>query len=377
MSTETSEPVDAPAVDAEISGEITMRAGLRSLVECCRIIEEGVGNAREIDLGMMTGAGIAPGPLVRADDAGLDNILQGLEYAQQQWGEGFAPPTLLKRLVAQGRLGKKTGQGFFAYPQPDGGEQTENVLLETRGPVAIAWLAQQPVNPISPELVRDLQGTYDRVNADASIRTLVIASSTNAIFSAGADLKAFSKMSVGEAGTHLDNTNKIFRDLEKGRLVTIACINGAALGGGCELTMACNLRIAGESASFGQPEISLGILPGFGGTQRLPRLIGKTAAFELMTTGDTIDAWRAAELGLVNHVAADHELFDSTISLAERLAAQAPIAIQEIKGCLDDPTLDDGIAREREAFVRAFGSEDAREGVGAFLQKRAPRFTGK
>jgi enoyl-CoA hydratase/3-hydroxyacyl-CoA dehydrogenase len=326
---------------------------------------------------MMAGAGIVPGPLTRADDMGLDNVLAGLAHAEQNWGEGFKAPTLIKRLVAQGRTGKVAGQGFFAYPQPDAGDQAETVLLETRGDIAIAWLAAKPVNPISPALVRDLRAVHAKIDADAAIKVLILASSTNAIFSAGADLKAFAAMNREETAEHVDNTNAMMRALETGRVVTIAAVNGAALGGGCELAMSADIRLAGESASFGQPEISLGILPGFGGTQRMPRLIGKSAAFELIATGDSIDAWRAAELGLVNNVFPDHELFDAAIALAERLAKQAPLAINAIKKMLDDETLEADIAKEREAFVAAMETADAKEGVGAFLQKRAPRFTGQ
>ena len=376
MSTESTTE-QTPQVDQAVAGEIALRSGLRALVECALIVEEGVGNAREVDIGMMTGAGIVPGPLTRADDMGLDNVLAALNHAREQWGEGFEPPTLIKRLVAQGRTGKAAGQGFFAYPRPDAGEQTETVLLETRGPVAIAWLAAKPVNSISPELVRDLTAVHAKIEADESIRVLVIASSTISIFSAGADLKAFAAMSPDEVGVHVDNTNAMMRGLEKGRVVTIAAVNGAALGGGCELAMSADIRIAGESSSFGQPEIALGILPGFGGTQRLPRLVGKSAAFDMIASGESINAWRAAELGLVSQVLPDHELFDGAIKLAEQLAAQPPVAVGHIKRLLDDDTLDAGIAEERSAFIDAMGSADAKEGVAAFLQKRTPRFTGK
>ncbi len=375
MSTES--VADGAAVDQAVAGEIALRSGLRALVECALIIEEGVGNAREVDLGMMTGAGIVPGPLTRADDMGLDNVLAALAHAREQWGEGFEAPTLIKRLVAQGRTGKAAGQGFFAYPQPDADEQTETVLLETRGSVAIAWLAAKPVNPISPDLVRDLTAVHAKVDADESIKVLVIASSTIAIFSAGADLKAFAAMTSDETGAHVDNTNAVMRGLEKGRVVTIAAVGGAALGGGCELAMSADIRLAGESASVGQPEISLGILPGFGGTQRMPRLLGQSAAIDLIATGESIGAWRAAELGLVSEVFPDHELFDAAIKLAEQLAARPPLAIGHIKRLLDDESLDAGIAAEREAFVAAMDSADAKEGVAAFLQKRAPRFTGQ
>lgn len=371
-----SEAADAPTIDPDVAGEIVLRSSLRVLVEACKIIEEGAGNAREIDIGMITGAAIAPGPLTRADEMGLDNILAALEHGVTEWGQAYTPPVLLRRLVAQGRLGKLAGEGFFPYPRPDAGEQAEMVLLETRGPVAIAWLAQPPVNPISPALVRDLRAVHERVEADESVRALVIASSTLAIWSAGADLKAFAAMTPEETEAHVDNTNALMRGLEQGSTVTIACVNGAALGGGCELAMSADLRLAGESASFAQPEIGLGILPGFGGTQRLPRLVGKGAAFELIAAGDAIDAWRAAELGLVNQVLPDHELFDAALALAERMAAQAPLAIGQIKQMLDDPALDAGLAAERSAFLGVMQSDDAREGVTAFLRKRAPHFTG-
>lgn len=370
-------PAEELEVDQSIAGEIAMRSGLRALVESILIVEEVVGNAREVDIGMMLGASVVPGPLARADDMGLDNVLAGLTHAEQQWGEGFAPPTLLKRLVAQGRTGKASGQGFFVYPQPDDGDQSETVLLETRGAVAIAWLAAKPVNPISPALVRDLRAVHAKVDADDAIKVLIIASATNVIFSAGADLKAFAAMNSQETADHTDNTNAMMRALETGRVVTIAAVNGAAFGGGCELAMSTDIRLAGESAIFGQPEIDLGILPGFGGTQRMPRLIGKSAAFELIATGDAINAWRAAELGLVNSVYPDHELFDAAIKLAGSLAKQAPLALRAIKQMLDDETIETDIAREREAFVAAMATADAKEGVGAFLQKRAPNFTGQ
>jgi enoyl-CoA hydratase/3-hydroxyacyl-CoA dehydrogenase len=198
-----------------------------------------------------------------------------------------------------------------------------------------------------------------------------------AIYSAGADLKAFASMSPEQVDEHVENTNALMRGLEKGQTITIAAVNGAALGGGCELVMSTDIRIAGESASFGQPEINLGILPGFGGTQRMPRLIGRSNAFELIASGESFGAWRALELGLVSEVLPDHELFDGAIKLAQQLAAQPPLAIHHIKHLMDDRSLDEGLAAERAAFVDAMQTADAREGVAAFLEKRAPRFTGE
>jgi enoyl-CoA hydratase / 3-hydroxyacyl-CoA dehydrogenase len=355
---------------------IVDRMGLKTLVESCLVLEEGVASAKDIEIGMMMGAGILPGPFARADEAGLDAVLEQLETAQREWGDAFEPPTVLRRLVAQGRLGKKSGQGFFPYPRPDAGDQRETLLLETRGDIAIAWLNRPPTNPLSPQAVRDLIDLWEAV--EGKLRVLVLASSNIFTFSAGADLKEFSKMTVDAEGVELvEATHRFMRAMERSSTVTIAAVNSIAFGGGCELAMACDFRIAAESASFGQPEINLGLIPGFGGTQRLPRLIGEAKALELNLTGEPIDAYEAHRLGLANQVVPDHELFDTTLSWARKLAQQAPIAIGEIKKRSAQPDLDEGLRVEGEGFGRAFGSEDAREGISAFLQKRRPNFQGK
>jgi enoyl-CoA hydratase / 3-hydroxyacyl-CoA dehydrogenase len=356
-------------------GTIVDRMGLKTLVESCLVLEEGVASAKDIEVGMMMGAGILPGPFARADDAGLDTILEQLERAQTEWGDAFEPPTVLRRLVAQGRLGKKTGQGFFPYPQPDAGEQRETVLLETRGDVAIAWLNKPPANPLSPQAVRELIDLWGAVEGKA--RALVIASSNIFTFCAGADIKEFTKMSPDDEGAQLvEDAHRFMRAMEQSPTVTIAAVNSIAFGGGCELAMACDFRIAAESATFGQPEINLGIIPGFGGTQRLPRLVGPAKALEMNTTGEAISAEDAYEHGLVNRVVADHELFDTAMQWARKLARQAPLALGEIKRVSHQGDLDEGLAAEKDAFIRAFTSEDAREGIGAFLQKRTPTFKG-
>src|SRR3954468_11018770 len=178
---------------AEGTETLVERVGLKTLVESCLVLEEGVASAKDIEVGMMMGAGILPGPFARADEAGLDTVLEQLESAQHEWGDAFEPPSVLKRLVAQNRLGKKTGQGFFPYPRPDSTEQRETVLLETRGDIAIAWLNRPPANPLSPQAVRDLIDLWGAVEGKA--RALVIASSNIFTFSAGADIKEFTKMS--------------------------------------------------------------------------------------------------------------------------------------------------------------------------------------
>jgi enoyl-CoA hydratase/3-hydroxyacyl-CoA dehydrogenase len=357
--------------------QLVDRFSLKALVESCLIVEEGLAQIRDVDLGIMLGAGIVPPPLARADQLGLDSMLERLERAAHEWGEDFEPPDLLRRLVAQGRLGVRSGQGFFPYPQPDPGHDEGPVKLESRGQVAIAWLDRPPANSISPEVVRALQAVWETVSGRAEVRVLIFASASPMLFCAGADIKAFTQMDEAGGGELLDAMHGLLLEFERSSIITIAAVNAAAYGGGNELAMACDFRIAAQSALFGQPEINLGIIPGFGGTQRLPRLIGQARALELNLVGDPIDAGQAYELGLVNQVVPDHELFDAAHSWARKLADQAPLAVQQIKQVSGVADLEAGIEAEKQGFATVFGSEDAREGIGAFLEKRTPRFQGK
>jgi len=352
------------------------RFSLKALVEACLVLEEGEASAKDIEIGMMMGAGILPGPFTRADEQGLDGLREALERAHAEWGEGFEVPLVLRRLVAQGRLGKKAGQGFFPYPRADTGRSAETVALETRGDVGILWLDRPPANPLSPQLIRELTELWGEV--DGRLRAVVIASSSIFAFSAGADIKEFAQMAPDAEGKELlDSAHGLMRSMERSSTVTIAAVNSIAFGGGCELAMACDLRVAAESASFAQPEINLGIIPGFGGTQRLSRLVGEAKALELNLAGDPIGAHEALRLGLVNQVVPDHELLDTALSWARKLAGQPPLAIEQIKRVSAAAELDEGIAAEQRAFAAVFGSEDAREGIGAFLARRRPTFRGE
>ena len=361
------------------AGELTQRFVLKALVEACLLLEENVATIRDIDLGMMAGAGLIPPPFARADQTGLDTVLAALERAAVEWGEQFEPPLILRRLVAQGRLGATSGQGFFAYKQPDDGfEQGEAVQLETRAGYAIAWLDRPPANSLSPQVIGELTRVWEHVDADDSIRALIIASANPMLWCAGADIKAFTKLDERSGAQLLNDAHGLLRAMEQSSTVTIAAINAVAFGGGCELAMACDVRIAAQSASFGQPEINLGIIPGFGGTQRLPRLVGTARALELNLTGDPISADEAFEVGLVNRVVPDHELHDVARAWARKLGGQAPLAVGAIKRTTaGDADLDEGIEAEKVAFGEVFQSADAREGIGAFLGKRTPQWTGK
>jgi enoyl-CoA hydratase/3-hydroxyacyl-CoA dehydrogenase len=354
---------------------------LKTFVEACLVLEEGVATHRDIDFGMMAGAGLDPRrgllpPFMKADTEGLDTVLERLENAESNHGERFAPPTVLRRLVAQGRLGTKSGQGFYAYPQPDEDQPGEAVKLETRGDIAIAWLANGQMNSVAPAVVNDLGAVY-RAARGGGARALVIASSNPFLFSAGADIKAFTQMDASGGEQLLHDMHALLREMETGALPVIAAVNGLAFGGGNEIAMAADVRIAARSAIFGQPEIKLGIIPGFGGTQRLPRLVGSNKALELNLIGDPIGAEEAYEFGLVNRVVVDHELFDTALAWARKLAEQAPLAVEQVKNVSANGDLDAGIEAEKVGFGTVFTSEDGKEGISAFLGKRKPQWQGK
>jgi enoyl-CoA hydratase/3-hydroxyacyl-CoA dehydrogenase len=359
----------------QIDERIADRFQLKALVEACLVVEEGIAGVRDIDLGMMMGTGMIPGPFARADFRGLDDVLAALEQAEQQWGEGFEPPLLLRRLVAQGRLGAKSGQGFYPYPQPDEGYEQSPVKLDTRGDVAILWLDNPPANSLSPAVIDALEKAWGEI--EGKVKAMIVASPNPALFCAGADIKAFTSMDEAGGRELLDRAHGLFRTWERSRTMTIAAVNGLALGGGCEIAMACDVRLAGYSASFGQPEIGLGIIPGFGGTQRLPRLVGPAKALEMNTVGEAISSEEAFEYGLVNRLTADHELFDTALAWARKFAGQAPLALEQIKQVSHAGDLDEGIEAEKRGFAAVFASEDAREGIGAFLAKRNPEFKGR
>jgi enoyl-CoA hydratase / 3-hydroxyacyl-CoA dehydrogenase len=397
------EPNIAGEADPDVA-ELVELLSLKTFLEACLVLEEGVAAHRDIDFGMMAGAGLDPRrgllpPFMKADSEGLDTVLERMESAQERYGERFAPPRILRRLVAQGRLGQQSGQGFYAYPRADAEQPAEVVKLETlggrgdrgdgaargdnaaggdgdAGGVAIAWLANGQMNSISPQVVEDLGKVWAQVKG-SGVRALVIASSNPFLYSAGADIKAFTQMdpSAGEQMIHA--AHALFRELGAEGIATIAAVNGLAFGGGCELAMACDVRIAARSAIFGQPEIKLGIIPGFGGTQRLPRLVGQNKALEMNLVGDPILAEEAFELGLANRVVEDHELLDTALAWARKLAGQAPLALEQIKRVSGAGDLDAGIEAEQRAFAAVFQSDDAREGIAAFLGKRAPSFHGR
>ena len=306
---------------------------------------------KDIDLGMMAGAGIIPPPFARADQIGLD---ERAGQARARRARSGARTSSRRRSCAgwspRAGSGSRSGQGFFPYARPDAGLGGEpGQARDARARSRIAWLDRPPANSISPEVVQALRKAVGRGRRPrAAIRALVFASANPMLFCAGADIKAFTTMDADGGRELLDEMHGLLRDMERSPIATIAAVNALAFGGGCELAMACDFRIAAESATFGQPEINLGIIPGFGGTQRLPRLVGEAKALELNLTGDPIGAGEAYELGLATRVVPDHELLDTALAWARKLAGQAPLAIEQIKRVSAAGDLDAGIEAEKQ-----------------------------
>jgi enoyl-CoA hydratase len=248
--------------------------------------------------------------------------------------------------------------------------------IERTGAVTTLTITHPPANAISGAVVAGIREGLDQAQADPDCHAIILTGDGDRFFAAGADITEFASNS-GEA---IATGQNITTDIEASPLPVIAAINGYCFGGGCELALACDIRIASSNAKLGQPEIKLGIIPGWGGTQRLPRIIGLGPAMELLLTGDPVDAARALELGLVSAVVEPGQLRSTALELAQRLAGQAPLAVAATKQSVYrgfDLPLHDALNIERGEFSKVFTSEDAREGVSAFLEKRKPSWSGR
>ena len=247
-----------------------------------------------------------------------------------------------------------------------------NVLYEVQGNVGILTISREKaLNALNSEVLEDLNAALDAVNLD-EIRCLILTGAGQKSFVAGADIAEMSTLTKAEGEAFGKKGNDLFRKIETFPIPVIAAVNGFALGGGCELSMACDIRLASEKAKFGQPEVGLGITPGFGGTQRLARIVGVSNAMELILTAKTINAARAQELGLVSHVYPPEELMDKAMELAQAIAANAQVAVRQSKAAIRRGLQTDmytGAAYEAEAFGLCFATEDQKDAMTAFVNK--------
>lgn len=232
------------------------------------------------------------------------------------------------------------------------------------------------LNALNKEVMDELKNVVKEIDSNKEIKAAIITGSGNKAFVAGADITEFQGLSKKEGKELAKKGQKIFASIEQSSKPIVAAVNGFALGGGCELAMACHFRTASENARFGQPEVSLGLIPGYGGTQRLVQLIGKGRALELLMTGNMIDATTALQSGLVNHVFPQQELLEKTTGILLTIISKAPIAIQKCIEAVNQVYSSEGFSYEIDAFGDCFNTEDMKEGTSAFLEKRKPTFQG-
>jgi enoyl-CoA hydratase len=258
----------------------------------------------------------------------------------------------------------------------------KNIIFEKKdGHIALITINRPKVlNAINKETMQELMSCVEILKNSDDIRVVVITGAGDKAFVAGADISQFPKMNENEAIEFATYGQSVFSKLEELKQPVIAAVNGYALGGGCELVLACDFIYASENAKLGQPEVSLGILPGYGGTQRLSRLVGKAMAKELIYSGKVISAQEALRIRLVNKVFAQKDLLLETIKTANLIASKAPIAVAESKKAIEqgyDILLKEALAVECQGFSKTFGTQDQKEGAKAFLEKRKPHFIGK
>ena len=245
--------------------------------------------------------------------------------------------------------------------------------------VALVTLDRPDVlNALSLDMLDELAAILDRLDADPACRAIVLTGSGTRAFAAGADIRELARQTT--VSLLSENRFAVWDRIGAVRTPVIAAVRGFALGGGCELAMSCDIIVAAEDATFGQPEINLGVMPGAGGTQRLTRAIGKARAMDLILTGRTIGAVEAERMGLVSRVVAPDRTLDEAIELARRIAAQAPVAVLAAKEAIkqaDELPLSAGLQHERRAFFLLFASDDQGEGMAAFVEKRPPQWKGR
>ncbi len=255
-----------------------------------------------------------------------------------------------------------------------------NLLIDIADGIAQVTINRpKALNALNSETIAELQQAFSALEQDALVEVVILTGSGSKSFVAGADISQMQEINALEAREFAKKGQEALKTIENLSKPVIAAVNGFALGGGCELAMACDIRLASDNAKFGQPEVNLGVIPGFAGTQRLSRLIGKGRAKELVYTGDTIDATEAYRLGLVNKVVAQDQLLEAARKMATKIASKGPVAVRLSKEAIDkgmEMDLDKASAYEAELFALCFASADQKEGMLAFLEKRPADFKG-
>ena len=348
--------------------------------EAVYLLYEKISSKYDIDKATMLGLGYPKGILRYGDEYGLDNILKALEEMYRESGlEVFKPHPYLKEMVDKGLLGVSTGEGFYKYPKYEE-EALENILVRYEKPIAWIYLNRpDKLNALSPKLLDELSSILDKIEEMDDIRVVVLTGVGRA-FSAGADVNSFVGVTPFKAAIYSRKFQELTNKIEYYTKPVIIMINGFALGGGMELALSGDFRIASELAMVGQPEINLGIIPGAGGTQRLARLIGPSKAKEVIYSGDMYNAYEALKMGMVDKVVPPEFLEEYTREFALKLSEKPPLALLAAKYAIQmglETDIQHGEAIESTFFGLTFSTEDFMEGISAFLEKRKPKFRGE
>ncbi|MEM0497449.1 MAG: 3-hydroxyacyl-CoA dehydrogenase/enoyl-CoA hydratase family protein [Acidilobaceae archaeon] len=370
-----------PAHKRELAGRIDPLLLLSlPISEAAYLLRAGIASKEDIETSVKLGLGWPKGIFELADEYGIDKVVETLSRLKAETQlELFSPDPLLQEMVREGKLGRKSGEGFYKYALVEESIK-ETIIVKKEKP--IAWIIlnrPERLNAINPKMLEELSRALDELEEDRDIRVVILKGSGRA-FCAGADVTAFAGVTPIDVIRFSRRFQELTLKIQFYTKPVIATIHGYALGGGLELAMSADIRIASEEAMLGQPEINLGFIPGAGGTQRLARLVGTARAKELIMSGEFIPASEAYKIGLVNRVVKSGTLDDEARNLALKLAEKPPIALTMAKYTIDmgsETSIWQGLMLEAGLFSLLFTTEDVIEGVTAFLEKRRPKFKGK
>ncbi|MEM4745874.1 MAG: enoyl-CoA hydratase-related protein, partial [Metallosphaera sp.] len=346
--------------------------------EIANLLSENVINKEDAEKGCVLGLGLPKGVLTYADELGIDLIVNALEEMKSNTNmDHFEPSDVLKTMLRENELGKKTGKGFFNY----GTEERTFTTITIRVDPPIGWIIlNRPsrYNAINSVMIKEISKGLDDLEENEKVRVVVL-TGQGKTFSAGADVVEFNSLTPMKAMLASKKFHEVFMKIQFLTKPVIAAINGLALGGGLELALACDIRIASSTAEVGQPEINLGLIPGGGATQRLSRITGGRG-LEIILTGRRINADEALQFGIVDKVVKPESLEDEVKKLAESVAEKSPLALASAKLAYrigQETNIWAGTSYESSLFGLLFSTKDFEEGVRAFVERRKPKFKGE